>query len=626
MEFQDYHPELEFPPQKGPQKYSPKFDLPPPAIMYSRRKAKPSEVDWSKFEAVPFEVLKAIIAKYKDMPFMLTKAIDSIVELVAIIQDIHHRTKYGVGDPNNHPRPSWSSVLLRMAGTPYNHPDKTQAIIHDRWCDSAPYVRPWHGYREYREVYEFLRPIVFTDMSLYDFIVKNSATYTENLDVVERERFDFNYRTYWHKWSQVRAKAKELILTCLLHPDIDKDGDIGRAVEPLVNLQPQIKERSDMSNPTGENTYTARYLKQRAQRLAGGHGLWPEFTRVLKQLAPADSTSINEQDVLDMFELFLRLALDIWGTYTADLSNHVPNPRTAAYFCGLQKCIHGFQSRIEDPAASESLHVRQLFANAGIISSWEFMFHFVLPTLVRSTPRPELTRLGFYIYRWVLRAATHPDVDPSGRIKDALARMFNLDPLSDDLPFDQIPDHNEFDPVRRFYIPEGLLPLINQFERFHERCPDPYTGPADPCLDLDTSPANPELDTSPTNPEVPENPEVEPQPPQVKDFTHPSEPTEDCYICREEFEPGTCYKLDACQHPYHFDCLQTWFEHKLHIGTVLCPYCSALIYPANHESLSMAESLQMKPYWANQTWWDEYILTEAFQEDIRQAEIEMAQL
>ncbi|KAF2646484.1 hypothetical protein P280DRAFT_525296 [Massarina eburnea CBS 473.64] len=254
-------------------------------------------------------------------------------------------------------------------------------------------------------------------------------------------------------------------------------GEVDRPATPLTVLEPRFDEPA-------QGLEKSNYCKQRSERSAGGNGIWPDLTHMLRK---AD----DDEAVMIVVLWFLRLAHTATVAYTCIDSYHV-FPISWTYKLKLKAFIMWYRSMVENPNAEEPAHIRFLLSELEITGNFQFVYRFVLPTMFGERDSKMLHCVEFYIFRWVLRAATHADHDPTGKIRQILGRTFNLDALND-LPI--------FIPGRRAYRIRQLVPNIgdlakwnvNEIEPYLEskqHANDPYTGPVDPCDDIDTQSLN----------------------------------------------------------------------------------------------------------------------------------------
>lgn len=73
------------------------------------------------------------------------------------------------------------------------------------------------------------------------------------------------------------------------------------------------------------------------------------------------------------------------------------------------------------------VRVSLALADSNFLSHWKFVHHFVLPHV--QAQAPSNSTAFFYVYRWILAACVHSDVDPSGSLKTVLGEYFDLSSL-----------------------------------------------------------------------------------------------------------------------------------------------------------------------------------------------------
>jgi hypothetical protein len=93
-------------------------------------------------------------------------------------------------------------------------------------------------------------------------------------------------------------------------------------------------------------------------------------------------------------------------------------------------CEHVHIDLIETPFSAISLQARHVLADMNFLGNWNFCQHFVRKQYSRESVNCGM----FLLYRWLMLAATHPDADPSGKVKAVLARHFDVECL-ERLPF-----------------------------------------------------------------------------------------------------------------------------------------------------------------------------------------------
>jgi len=187
--------------------------------------------------------------------------------------------------------------------------------------------------------------------------------------------------------------AKKWLLVCI-HPDISAN----------AQLIKQLQSYQQVQQPQVERDQKCGYHSQLKLRVSGGFGLWPEFSRILKELVPAKDapwSQEEEDDVISAIMLILCLA------QTVDFGNQRGLRSQEEFIIEAEQAWVG---RLESPFSPQSLRVRRILAKSNFLGLWNFLQHFVKPNLGQSN--------GFLLgYRWMMPAACHPDVDPSGRLK-----------------------------------------------------------------------------------------------------------------------------------------------------------------------------------------------------------------
>jgi hypothetical protein len=73
------------------------------------------------------------------------------------------------------------------------------------------------------------------------------------------------------------------------------------------------------------------------------------------------------------------------------------------------------------------VRVCEALAGSNFLGNWNFFHHFVLPNT--QAQAPSQSTAFFYVYRWILLAATHGDVDPSGGLKAVLGECIDISSL-----------------------------------------------------------------------------------------------------------------------------------------------------------------------------------------------------
>jgi hypothetical protein len=360
---------------------------------------------------------------------------------------------------------------------------------------------------------------------------------------------------------------------------------------------------------------TTNYFQQLEDRRAEGLGSWPDLTRAFKSLLPARDTpwsASQKHDVRTAIFFFLRLTRTV---FTADYSvrtRFLVQQRPWEEIIIAAEC--SWHDQLASPLSSMSIRVRRVLAECNFLGNWDFIHHFILPNL-----RDPYTDY-FFVYRFTLAAACHPEVDPSGNLKNVLGKHFNLSSLEhpptsltqwerysrglcyliDDMDviyrphsvdmgelwfvayheghFHKFPGGQaEFEArfVKRQQASRLVLaarhPLLRELpsggslSQWQNELGFPASAFADdPRLKYDLKRLNPSLST------------------QLAQFMHPianpspDDDDDECAICRDDFAelPGVVPHI--CQHTYHLECLAEWFESQSNHGgeTVRCCLCT----------------------------------------------------
>jgi hypothetical protein len=215
----------------------------------------------------------------------------------------------------------------------------------------------------------------------------------------------------------------------------------------------------------------------------------------------------------------------------------------------------------------------------------------------------------FLLYRWLMLAATHPDADPSGKIKAVLAKHFDLECL-ERLPNMRARTYDWGWPKDGRFVSFSISDNA-EHEEFETdikggrsaargtaaRLP---SGPRFEVFDYYSSAhfaKDPQSDFS-----VDKIPWISPL---LKSGTlSVSDPGQDaeCGICKDDFEDDACIVPNACNHPYHLHCLAKWQTRDQQNGNyaLTCCFCLKQIV-SGEEAKTLDEQFirerEHVPYW-----------------------------
>jgi hypothetical protein len=424
---------------------------------------------------------------------------------------------------------------------------------------------------------------------LYNCIHQTALPLTLNGDGTIGPNFASIYSLNVVNQSQVVMGARKWLLACVQHPDLQVDD----------KLLGELKILHELPQPHVLPDKTCNYHNQLQARLNGGSGLWPDLTEALKALTTTTDNAwsqTHENDIVSMMKMFLRLLCSV--NY-AETMNWLWSSK--AHFL-LSEFV--YIQLLKDAFSPMSLKARQVLANTNFLGNWNFSQCFVRQHYSEENAKCSM----FLLYRWLMLAATHPDADPSGKIKAVLAKHFDLECL-ERLPNMRARTYDGGWPNDGRFVwfsisdnaeQEGFETEIKEEEARRVVAARLPSGPRFEVFDYYSSAhfaKDPQSDFS-----VDKIPWISPL---LKSGTHSvSDPGQDaeCGICKEDFEDGACIVPNACNHPYHLHCLAKWQARFQQNGNyaLTCCFCFKQIV-SGEEAKTLDEQLirerEHVPYW-----------------------------
>ncbi|KAJ4373047.1 hypothetical protein N0V83_003338 [Neocucurbitaria cava] len=329
------------------------------------------------------------------------------------------------------------------------------------------------------------------------------------------------------------TEAEIWLVECVIHPDSNPDGDLFHLWAPYLVRQPEYEPNEDPAQQCEWQLFRVEH--------DGYTNYFPGLVQALRSFSSAHE--IDEAGVSTVIQEFLALgatAVDIWTHIWQDhgFLQGQPLPEGDEHIqqaLAIMKPM--YTSWINDWKAVHPIHVRQELAEHNFGGDFLFLMNYVFPELISPSGSDiQESMFGWRMHRYIIEAATTPEVDPNGHIADFIRRQSWAPPPSN------IPHLFFRAQSIRSYVFFGDLDFWGDVEL------EAYGS----CIDIE---------------DISEAPNQSPS-----DNTN-------CSICQYGFgsdpeELSPCVQLLVCQHLFHADCLEVWVN-GVHLDTVQCPNCRA---------------------------------------------------
>jgi len=517
--------------------------------LYAADHGAPS-VDWTNHPAVAFECLDDAIKPFRDDPHK----VDEVLTLLSF-------EIYNVG------------MSLQKPTGP----------IWQKW---TRFLQQSHYLPISEEVRLHLNAI---DLPMDQLLMPSSAIFaTAIMDLRQVAR---SPELFEEETTKLLLEIKDWLLKCACHDSADADGSLLHEMRAIIVQQPRV-DRSKKSN----------YRLQRSERITGGSGIWPDLTRTLTALRPSSEeewSSEDDKNAVMAVTSYLCLASNMIScclSWEEGMDVSLDPVPLYKYTFGCER-VHA--CLIESPFSPYPLKVRQVLSASNYLGNSLLIRAMVLPNINVSA-----LHLTFLMFRWVMLAATHPDADPTGKVRSALSKAFDLGCL-DRLPHlcsrhglfldlnvpgqvnssvdSFIADmkqaqNNTLAGLTANNILAGSLDSQTTIKLWNDRVHEVTLYPhwdidfmsngdviyviEDPVPDVRISNEFPRAEDLWLEQHVHCIPE-----PKADD---------ECLICKDDFTETPCYAT-ACNHLYHLDCLTGWRDSLKETGSsspLTCCYCT----------------------------------------------------
>ncbi|CAO2650064.1 Nn.00g013560.m01.CDS01 [Neocucurbitaria sp. VM-36] len=333
--------------------------------------------------------------------------------------------------------------------------------------------------------------------------------------------------------------AEHWLIKCVIHPDNDPEGDLRRLWTPYLLKQPLYKPVED---PAERYERQVRQIEQ-----DDSPAYFPGLVQVLRSFTSADD--IDDVGITTVLQEYLRLAttaaniwMHIWqehgvrrGQPLYDDDDHIQN--------ALALIKVSYYDWINDWKNETPLHVRRELAKHNFGGDLLFLMNHVFPKLIApsgSSVREDM--FGWELYRYIVNAATSPEIDRDGQI----ANLIRLQ------PWYTAPSSTP----RHFFQPQSIGVFMSFMNLVRQR-QDVVLEAYGSCINID--------DISMLLVQSPPGNAI-------------------CTICQYGFgsgeeEQAPCVQLLACEDLFHCDCLENW-ANGVHVDDVQCPNCRAKLCKA----------------------------------------------
>jgi hypothetical protein len=334
--------------------------------------------------------------------------------------------------------------------------------------------------------------------------------------------------------------TEQWLVHCVLHPEIEKDDWFESRWSEYIqscflrdtvdSAESYYAKRMDRADVEGASTGLHHALQTYVTRWNyDAHGVY----HMLIEYMSLGATAAKVWELLWRGDGIMR------GT-PVDVKGHIAE--------ALASIEEYYARRIGDEGDTLPFYVRQHFAHMNISGEFLVLLNWVFPSAIApagSTIREDEFAAAYQ--RWIIDAATAPEVDPDGRVAEMI-RTAGMAPGSYPLP--------------TFNTPMSII-------QYESSADDELEGGE--LMDMELVPYGERNKT--------------------EDFTNqvacpPSGSV--CAVCREEFESDVdespCRQLVACKHIFHLECLDGWINAS-HFEEVRCPNCRQAIYDAQPRRL-----------------------------------------
>jgi len=204
--------------------------------------------------------------------------------------------------------------------------------------------------------------------------------------------------------TKLLLEIKDWLLRCASRSGSLPENALFDAMRDFLTPRPQVDE-----------AMKSNYGMQRSERIIGDLGIWSDLTRTLATLHPSDGTAWTSEDdknIVWAITAYLHLASNVVESQLVkdELVRSLEALITESE--RLHICL------VESPFSSYSQRVRHALAETNYLGNW-----MIIESMVLSALGPVESLWMFFTYRWIMRAATHPDADLSGNVKRALSKV-----------------------------------------------------------------------------------------------------------------------------------------------------------------------------------------------------------
>lgn len=255
---------------------------------------------------------------------------------------------------------------------------------------------------------------------------------------------------------------------------------------------------------------------------------------------------------------------------------------------------------------------RRKLMETNFLGNWNFMNHFVHENLYENGHTT-----FFYMYRWIMAAACHPNVDPAGQLEAHLSTKFSLSYLQD-IPSPHSDREQDFFGLREMFDPWWVRSGNRPFELPLERAPRDKLAIRTPRLrspwyrmfghisdhQFINNQVFPRRDWA-HNPRL--DFDLSSMPPRsmakhlesfTKPLVDPSPDDDECIICRENFIDISGITPNVCRYAHHLDCLASWFQRGKGDDSSEYKFCLCMQIVCTYTDLDQDEEIEAS-FWQN---------------------------
>jgi hypothetical protein len=396
--------------------------------------------------------------------------------------------------------------------------------------------------RHFKTVEEFLSAAhkeVIKRRLKQKYSVWETATPPPVLSLLDAEKvfeFVYQYNDYTDEaWGLMDAKSADFSLTeewlvrCVLHPEADSDGELRRVWSRYLLRQPHYLIKS-----------AKEYFEEHVHR-AMKYGTFRTSSFGLETaLRPFVSRENHDPiGILHVLTEWMRLGATAavvwdhqWREHGIVRGSTLPlDGQVDEVLCFVEEY---YKDRINKNWQDMlPFYIHRLSSKMNLGGEFLILLNFVFPIVIAHTGSTiREVEFAAAIQRWIIAAATAPNVDPEGRVAE-LIREHGMAPESAEAL--SYSTYTTGLSIIEYPPPEGNFVVVELI---------PY-GPRN----------------------------------KVENFTeqivYPSH-SSICTICGEEFgsdvEESSCRQLEVCKHSFHWECLDGWINAS-HTGDVGCPNC-----------------------------------------------------